>query len=931
MTGSRIMVPEALVEILPPGITETELFRGAQFHRWWEYFSEWRKLLQDLVWAALLLGWSVVPCNIRKKPLLKSWREFQQEAATISTVLGWAESLHPAAWAVVTGKVSGLVVLDFDGPPGLETMRRLGLIDRTHVLTGSGSAHLYTKYPTELGVRIPTLNCKSARKLGSLYPGLDVKGDGGYAIFCGRNKSGPYVWKRQLWPDLITPDLYNLFLDIITLHKPEHTSRNLGDCIPSEAGTRVSVARLLSAALKHSLSGRNSAGFWLGCQLRDNGYTEGESEAVMSEYMRSVGPCNQKGEPEAYTEPEAFASLRQAFLREPRSPWALNSEQCGGNEESSADEPAVAKEAGLQTDPEAESDQAPPPAPPPPGLYLVSPTEQEKPKRRWICVDERRRSLSDMVADALAGLHLINTAYLFFLHGGRRVEVYVDEGGRCLAHSMKADRMCAALDKAANYYVYDRKENRVRVFPPFILVNQVLSCPPLELGFWPLAGIAKSPLVRKDGTILMKPGYDPETGYFVALNPHLIGLEVPMSPVEGDLQWALAILHELFDDFCFESPREAGFANALAALLTPLIRVVLDTSAIPILLISALLAGCGKSLLAKIIALVAGGSVDAIVTAPSPKEAGEWRKRILALLLESHSIVIIDNVTSGLESPDLCAALTNSTFGDRILGQNVMAHPRSDVQWIVTGNQLVPQAELARRAFWVRLDPKRPDPANRTDFRHDDLEETWVPQNRECLLRALLILTRWWVVAGMPLGPMLPGAANFMRWARVIGGILKCAGISGFLENAAFDASVDPEIAEWHGFLVVIAEVTYEEPFTSGKIDAIAKEVTWDTDTGRNVPSKNAAKLLDAIPGGLLNSVNKPGFRHVLGTAFRDRKGRYYGAQGIHLSDTGKRKHGVVIWQIRKKGDGEEECSAGQAAAQDHEGNAEALGGMEEV
>jgi hypothetical protein len=533
---------------------------------------------------------------------------------------------------------------------------------------------------------------------------------------------------------------------------------------------------------------------------------------------------------------------------------------------------------------------------------LVSPDDDQKPDRVWICVDPERRALYEMVSDSLDALRILNYAYLIFVHGARLTEVICDEEGCYHMRLVNADAMCGFLDRAANYFVYDREGRRKRTFPPQILINQTLSRPSAELGFWRLIGISPTPLFRQDGSVLLlpKPAYDPETGYFLALAQGLAGLDVPSAPGKQDIDWAKTLLSELLQDFCFE-PREACYANALAALLTPLLRLILGSAAIPVLLIDAPISGSGKSLLAKVISIIATGRVEALITAPSSKEAGEWRKRISALLLAGHNLVIVDNIPGEIESADLCAAITSANFGDRLLGENTFINPRSRCQWILTGNSLRPQAELGRRSYRITLDPHRPDPQRRTDIVHDDLEEAWVPENRATILRALLILVSAWFAAGCPPATKIPPAANFTRWAKTIGAILEHAGISGFLGNGAFDSNFDSETEEWYAFLVVIAEVTYGDPFTAGDIETKAKELTWNTDQSHNEPSSNAAKLLAAIPGKLLSFLDRPNFRHALGTAFRDRKGRCYGDEGIYLDDTGKRPHGSVLWQIKRK------------------------------
>jgi len=61
--------------------------------------------------------------------------------------------------------------------------------------------------------------------------------------------------------------------------------------------------------------GRNETGFWLACQLRDNGMSEHEARGVVLEYQNRVPPKNHK-----YTEKEALDSLEMAYSGTPREP-----------------------------------------------------------------------------------------------------------------------------------------------------------------------------------------------------------------------------------------------------------------------------------------------------------------------------------------------------------------------------------------------------------------------------------------------------------------------------------------------------------------------------------------------------------------------------------------------------------------------------------
>lgn len=103
--------------------------------------------------------------------------------------------------------------------------------------------------------------------------------------------------------------------------EPQDTS---GDVVVQPAGAhadeRGNADRLLKWALRDAQIGtRNHVGFKLACQLRDNGVEQAVADAVLAEYQRRVP----QGRPrDAYTLREAWASVDQAYRREPREPWS---------------------------------------------------------------------------------------------------------------------------------------------------------------------------------------------------------------------------------------------------------------------------------------------------------------------------------------------------------------------------------------------------------------------------------------------------------------------------------------------------------------------------------------------------------------------------------------------------------------------------------
>jgi P4 family phage/plasmid primase-like protien len=278
-------------------------------------------------------GWSVIPVRLDKRPLVKEWKTYQQRQPTRAELEQWA-NMQPPAWAVITGQVSGLVIVDFDGPEGVETMHSLGL--KPHVVTGSGGRHVYFRYP---GFHVPTLNAKTKNALGEAYPGLDIRGDGGYAVFTGRNASGEYRWMRpaaELESVEILPDPLRLLLSLI----PPETHSNGNGHAPAPAavpsprppatngngrGLTPRDEWLLEQALARvgRKEGRDNTGFWLAAQLRDSRYSESEALAIGRRYVAGCPDTDTHGKRDPYTMEHFSRAVRSAYSRPAREDMTI--------------------------------------------------------------------------------------------------------------------------------------------------------------------------------------------------------------------------------------------------------------------------------------------------------------------------------------------------------------------------------------------------------------------------------------------------------------------------------------------------------------------------------------------------------------------------------------------------------------------------------
>ena len=142
-------------------------------------------------------GWSVIPIERHGKRPLVSWLEFQSRLAAPDEIEGWFQRWPDSNIALVTGRLSGLVVLDVDsGHGGAASLSQLeseeGPLPRTvEAVTGGGGRHLYFSHPG-----VPVANRVGVR------PGIDVRGDGGCVVAppSVHSSGRRYAWARACSP-----------------------------------------------------------------------------------------------------------------------------------------------------------------------------------------------------------------------------------------------------------------------------------------------------------------------------------------------------------------------------------------------------------------------------------------------------------------------------------------------------------------------------------------------------------------------------------------------------------------------------------------------------------------------------------------------------------------------------------------------------------
>lgn len=138
-------------------------------------------------------GWSVIPIRERAKRPAIAWKAYQHNYATEKTIHDWFRRSPDYNVAVVTGALSGLVVVDVDPRHGgNRSMRELeqenGPLPKTvESITGGGGRHLYFSHPGD-----------AVKNRTNIKPGIDLRGDGGCIVAPPSiHPSGKrYRWKK---------------------------------------------------------------------------------------------------------------------------------------------------------------------------------------------------------------------------------------------------------------------------------------------------------------------------------------------------------------------------------------------------------------------------------------------------------------------------------------------------------------------------------------------------------------------------------------------------------------------------------------------------------------------------------------------------------------------------------------------------------------
>ncbi|MFC2085679.1 phage/plasmid primase, P4 family [Bacteroidota bacterium] len=260
------------------------------------------------------LGFNVLPVNKDKVPL--NHQGCRGASADRDFIKRWWTSRPTAGVAIATGPQPGgwsILVVDVDVKNGAEGPAALAELERQHTplpatlrnYTPSGGYHDYFRYGSGWDIGNRAL-CKN---------GVDIRGDGGYVVVVSPGAN--YEMNEELDPAAIAvaPDWI-----LKRLHKE---TRGIDPDTGPREGNALTGTLIRRALWKVKQGeGRNNTGFWLACQLRDDGVSKKDACMLgLAWYVPHV-PSVVNGD--VYSTKDYEKSVDSAYSGAPRDPWKLN-------------------------------------------------------------------------------------------------------------------------------------------------------------------------------------------------------------------------------------------------------------------------------------------------------------------------------------------------------------------------------------------------------------------------------------------------------------------------------------------------------------------------------------------------------------------------------------------------------------------------------
>ena len=382
-----------------------------------------------------------------------------------------------------------------------------------------------------------------------------------------------------------------------------------------------------------------------------------------------------------------------------------------------------------------------------------------------------------------------------FVYAGRLVRIYspptttrggvVRARGALVLHPVEGAHLVEVAGRAARH---ERFNARAGDYRPCDCPRRVADAY-LARGHFPelrqLNGFVEAPVVTGNGRLIDRPGFDAETGVFLAFARIDGYRRPPARPTKAEAAAAAARLLEKVSSFPFVGA--ADRSAFLAGVLTGLLRRLLPAA--PMVAITAPAPGTGKTLILETFALIAMGRRASVLSLGH--DDTETEKRLAGVLLAGDACIALDNIERPLRGELLCQVASQQFVRLRPLGASGMVSLPTHALIVATGNNLAIVGDLKRRVTMVRLDAREERPEQRR-FDRDHLE--FVLQNRGEMIGDALTICLGYLAAGAPSVDALPPLGGFGEWDRMVRRPLAWLGLADPLEASEGLREQDPDI-----------------------------------------------------------------------------------------------------------------------------------------
>lgn len=357
-----------------------------------------------------------------------------------------------------------------------------------------------------------------------------------------------------------------------------------------------------------------------------------------------------------------------------------------------------------------------------------------------------------------------------FQYGNQLVQIVSDskpppqclfDNGAPKLRAIPMPTLTTYLASAARWETVDGRGKVRRTTPPDKIVKAVDANVDFQT-IRRITGIVSSPMLRPDGTIVSKTGYDTDTGLFLATEGEFPSV---MSADE-----AIACFDDILYDFPFASPAHRSAAIAMFATLQ--CRPAF-AGATPFFMVDANASRAGKGLLTNVVTMVLEGRLAARFT---PGSNEENRKVLTSVVMSGVPYLLWDNIKSKFGGEAIENLITSQRWNDRILGLSKSIDIPTQLILLGTCNNGTLTTDMLGRTLHVRLEVNEERPELRTGFKHKDLLG-YIKQQRKRLAVAALSIPARYIQAGRP-ETKLPTWGGFEGWSDLIRNSLVWAGLA---------------------------------------------------------------------------------------------------------------------------------------------------------